>query len=79
LKKPGRATHVFRHTVTAVLRAAGVAEEDLQAVLGHRRATITAGYGGEYPLERKAKTISAIDYGFDVVDLLKNAGTTANG
>lgn len=68
LKKLGRATHVFRHTVTAVLRSAGIAEEDIQAVLGHRRNTVTAGYGGAYPLSRKATTVGKIDFGFDVVE-----------
>ena len=68
LKKPGRATHVFRHTAIAAMRLGGAREEDIQAVVGHRRNTVTAGYGGAYPLSRKAETIAMIDYGFDVVE-----------
>ena len=68
LKKPGRATHVFRHTVVAILRLRGALEEDIQAVIGHRRNTVTAGYGGAYPLSRKAATVGKIDFGFDVVE-----------
>ena len=76
LKKLGRATHVFRHTVTAVLRAAGTAEEDIQAILGHSRRSVTAGYGGAYPLGRKANTIAAINYGFDLVAALEKASSS---
>jgi integrase len=70
LWKEGRATHVWRHTLIATLRSNGVAEEDIQAVVGHARQTITAGYGGAYPLSRKAVTIGKLDFGFDVVAAL---------
>ena len=65
--KPGRATHVWRHTFAACLRANDVAEEDIGALLGHSPQSVTGGYGGAFPLARKAKTVGRIDYGFDVV------------
>lgn len=70
LWKEGRATHVFRHTLAACLKANDIAEEDIGAVLGHSRQTVTAGYGGQLPLTRKRKTILSLDYGFDVVAAL---------
>lgn len=70
LWKSGRATHVFRHTLAACLKANDIAEEDIGAVLGHSRQTVTAGYGGQLPLTRKSKTILSLDYGFDVVAAL---------
>lgn len=70
LWKEGRSTHVWRHTVIAHLRANGVAEEDIAALVGHSRGTQTAGYGGAYPLHRKRKTIEKLDYGFDVTSAL---------
>ena len=73
LHKPGRGTHVWRHTVIANLRATGALEEDIQAVVGHDRKTVTSGYGGAYPLSRKHKTLAKLDYGFDVVEALGGA------
>jgi integrase len=35
LSRPGRATHVARHTVVAQLRAANVSDEDIGSILGH--------------------------------------------
>lgn len=70
LWKEGRATHVFRHTLAACLKANDIAEEDIGAVLGHSRQTVTAGYGGQLPLVRKRKTILSLNYGFDVVAAL---------
>ncbi|MCB2074967.1 MAG: tyrosine-type recombinase/integrase [Novosphingobium sp.] len=70
LHSRGRGTHVFRHTVAARLRAAGVSDEDIGAVLGHQPNTVTAGYGGEQPLSRKFDTISKLDFGFDVLEAL---------
>jgi len=70
LHKPGRANHVWRHTTIARLRAANVAEEDIQSLVGHSRGTITARYGGDQPLSRKAATIKSLSYGFDVVEAL---------
>lgn len=68
LWKPGRATHVWRHTVIACLRAHEIPEEDIQAYVGHKRQTVTAGYGGDFPLARMAKTAMQLNYGFDVVE-----------
>ena len=70
LWKPMRATHQFRHTITAHLRAAGVTDEDIGAVLGHSGGSVTAGYGGAQPLERKANTLAKLDYGFDLLETL---------
>lgn len=70
LFRPGRATHVHRHTMAARLRAAGVSNEDIGAVLGHSDASVTAGYGGDQGLERKLATLQKLDHGFDVVGAL---------
>ncbi len=70
LFKPGRATHVHRHTMAAHLRAAGVSNEDFGALLGHSDGSVTAGYGGDQGLERKAVTLGKLNHGFDVVDAL---------
>jgi integrase len=69
----GRSTHVFRHTLIGNLRANGVAEEDVASIVGHSRSSVTAGYGGAYPLSRKAVAIAKVDYGFDVVEALGGA------
>lgn len=70
LYKPGRATHVNRHTVVDRLREAMVAEEDIAALLGHSGSGgQTRKYGSpDYPLERKAATVGKIEFGFDVVE-----------
>ena len=65
LWKQGRATHVFRHSVTACLRANGVSDEEIGPVLGHSPETITGTYGGGYPLGRKRETLLRLDYGVD--------------
>jgi integrase len=70
LWKAGRATHVFRHTLVASLRRQDVAGEDIGAFVGHVGRSVTEGYGGAYPLERKARTAALLNYGFDVVTAL---------
>jgi integrase len=70
LWKPGRSTHVWRHTLVACLRQNDVSTEDIGAFVGHTQGTITASYGGAYPLSRKSKTAARLDYGFDIVDAL---------
>jgi integrase len=70
LWKPGRATHVWRHTVIALLRANDVSVEDIAALVGHSGGTVTSRYGGEYPLVRRAKTLARLDFGFDVLSAL---------
>lgn len=67
LWKPGRATHVMRHTIIARLRALEIAEEDISAFVGHSGKTMTSRYGGAYPLARKAGTAAKLNYGFDLV------------
>ena len=66
----GRATHVWRHTVVANLRANGVAEEDIAAWVGHSLGTQTQKYGGAYGLLRKLSTIERLNFGFDVLGAL---------
>ena len=72
LWKEGRSTHVWRHTVARNLRDNGVRDEDIAAVVGHSGGEHgqTKAYGGGYSLDRKLKTILALDYGFDVVAAL---------
>ncbi|MCY1670182.1 hypothetical protein OVA07_04060 [Novosphingobium sp. SL115] len=73
LYKSRRATHVHRHTVIALLRAAHVAGEDIAAIVGHYgsyRETMTERYGGPQGLERKLATLAKLDHGFDVVGAL---------
>jgi integrase len=70
LWKPGRSTHVWRHTVAAFLRSNGVSDEDIGAFIGHSGKTVTSGYGGPQPLARKALTLSKLNYGFDILDVL---------
>jgi integrase len=75
LFKPGRATHVFRHTVANRLRDHAFSHnEDIGAVLGHtivNRETKTTGkYGGPQGLKRTVDTLSKLDFGFDVLEAL---------
>lgn len=67
---PGRATHVFRHTIANRLRAAGLTREEIGAILGHTTGNVTDGYGGPQPLGRKAEIIGKLDFGFDVLAAL---------
>lgn len=73
LHSPGRATHVFRHTVTDCLRENCVTDEDIGAFLGHSSGTQTGKYGSAQSLKRKRETILQLDYGFDVVPALGGA------
>lgn len=73
LWKEGRSTHVFRHTVVACLRSNDVAMEDIAAFFGHSGRTVTASYGGAYPLSRKQRTAERLIYGFDVLSALGGA------
>ena len=70
LWKQGRATHVARHTVAANLRAHGLSDQEIGAVLGHASTSVTAGYGGAMPLARKAEILSKIDYEIDLLEFL---------
>lgn len=74
LWKPGRATHVARHTFADRLRAAGVSDADIGVLLGHAASSQTAAYG-TYPLARKAEIVAKLDYGADFVDRLGGAYT----
>jgi integrase len=67
---PGRATHVFRHTIANRLRAAGLTREEIGAILGHTTGNVTDGYGGPQPLKRKAEIIGKLDFGFDLLKAL---------
>jgi integrase len=78
LHKPGRATHVFRHTVSAKLRDQGVAEETITDIVGHAGRTVTRGYGGnKRPLSERAGAIAKLDYGVHVVTLIECLEATA--
>lgn len=70
LHSRGRATHVFRHTVVYRLRSIGEINENIAYVVGHRLGTQTSEYGVDELLERQLKTLSALDYGFDMLKIL---------
>lgn len=70
LWKPGRSTHVFRHSFAACLRANEVGEDEIGALLGHAPQSVTGGYGGAFPLPRKRKALQSLDYSFDVTNAL---------
>lgn len=71
LAKPGRATHVWRHTFVEALRRNHVSEEDIGSLVGHSGRSQTSKYGAkDYPLERKSKALEKLDYGFSVTGAL---------
>ena len=71
LHKPGRALHVWRHTVTLHLRRNGVSDEDIGYLIGHRLQSETARYGVGELLERmRSQSLGRLDYGFDLVSLV---------
>ena len=70
LHSHGRATHVWRHTVTDCLRENAVPDEDIGAFLGHSSGSQTSKYGSAQSLKRKRETILKLEYGFDVVAAL---------
>ncbi|HAJ04155.1 MULTISPECIES: DUF6538 domain-containing protein [unclassified Brevundimonas] len=70
LHSPGRATHVWRHTVADCLRENSVPDEDIGAFLGHSSGSQTSQYGSAQSLKRKRETILKLEYGFDVVGAL---------
>lgn len=51
-KAPDKSFHSFRHLFIATLRAAGVPEEQIKALVGHASTDVTIGYGNEdaFPL-----------------------------
>jgi integrase len=61
LHAPGRATHVFRHTVVAAMRRGGLTDEVIAGVVGQVPGTLTGRYGGTRPIEEKADAIGRID------------------
>ena len=54
----------------AQLRAKDVAQEDVAALVGHEQGSVTGGYGGQYPLIRKLKTVQKLEYSIDVLSAL---------
>ena len=71
LHKPGRGTHIWRHTVIYRLRAVGVAEEDIRYLVGHASGSQTSAYGSGPVLERvQENCLKRLDYGFNVVETL---------
>ncbi len=74
LHKPGRGTHIWRHTVIYRLRSVGVAEEDIRYLVGHSSGSQTSAYGAGPVLERiQEKCLKSLDYGFNVVETLGGA------
>ena len=71
LWKKGRSTHVWRHTVTDILRDAGFSNEMINGVVGHKDQSMTGRYGRGATLKRNAEIVAKIDYGFDMVALLR--------
>ena len=71
LHKPGRGTHIWRHTIIYRLRAAGVAQEDITYLVGHSSESQTAAYGAGQLLERVLdRCLRKLDYGFKIVDVV---------
>lgn len=71
LHKPGRALHVWRHTVTIHLRRNGVSDEDIGYLIGHRLQSETSRYGVGELLDRvRSQSLGRLDYGFDLVSLV---------
>lgn len=71
LHKPGRATHVWRHTVIYHLRKRGVTYEDVGYLVGHKVQSETSNYGPGELLERvRTHSLERLDYGFDVVSMV---------
>lgn len=63
LHKPGRGTHVFRHTVTFHLRSAGLLDEQIGRLLGHSAKTVTGKtYGPDHYLDLKLEYLSKLPY-----------------
>lgn len=78
LWKPGRATHVFRHTFTQAVRDGGASEEVIRDLLGHAPESTTARYGGgRRPIQERSQALSAMVYGVDIptfIDCIENSG-----
>lgn len=47
----GKTCHCFRHAMIDRLRAAGVPEDERQAIVGHGRKSVSQKYGEGYPLD----------------------------
>lgn len=71
LHKPGRGTHVFRHTVSFHLRSAALLDEQIGRLIGHKSKSVTGkSYGdGDY-LELKLGYLSKLPYLDGLVDKL---------
>ena len=67
-------TYSFRQKVTTILRKAGVPEDQVSAMLGHKRPNLrtTAGYG-EYAPDYQKDAAAALDAWFwRIVELARN-------
>lgn len=73
LHKSGRGTHVWRHTVAATLREAGVSDEESGRLLGHKPTSVTGQYGKTSMPDQKLGLVGKIDYGLDLVEALGGA------
>jgi len=76
LHKPGRSTHVWRHTVAGQLRSAGVYDVEIAYLLGQTagqgQPAQTTKYGADASLIKRVyrECTLKLDYGFDPVELL---------
>jgi integrase len=70
--------HSFRHTFKLATRAAGIPEDQHDALTGHANASVSRAYGSAegYPLEPLAKAITKLRYrGLDVAPVRANTAT----
>lgn len=71
LHKPGRATHVWRHTLIYHLRRKGVSDEDIGYLVGHTTGSQTGRYGhGELLARIKEQALDRLDYGVELLSAL---------
>jgi integrase len=61
--------HSFRHNFTDALRAAGVEDTRIKALLGHADTSVTAIYGSGVPLKVLASDMAKVSYDLDLSHL----------
>ncbi len=69
--------HSFRHGFANTLKQTGVQESIISELMGHANESITTGrYGKSYEPKKLFDAICKLDFGIDVVKILKSAGYT---
>lgn len=58
--------HSTRHTFSTCLRDQGLGEEQIAAIIGHRKQSTTAGYLSRPALERLRDWVECLNYGEDI-------------